>query len=70
MAERYERARAIAEAIATRWDKFGDTAGVQWLAEAINQAIAREAQPADLSLCNCNIGQCRFLTERCREMES
>lgn len=70
MSERYERARAIAEAAANHWDKFGDTAGVQWLAEAINLAIAREAQPADLGLCSCNIGQCHFLTERCREMES
>lgn len=70
MSERYEKARAIAEAAANRWDQFSDTAGVGWLADQIHQAIAAEAPPNDGDLCQCNIGQCHFLTERCREMAS
>jgi hypothetical protein len=46
MSARYEKARAIAEAIANRWDKFGDTQGAQWLAERIENAIAA-AEPMD-----------------------
>jgi hypothetical protein len=69
MSERYEKARAIAEAAANRWDKFGDTAGVGWLADQIHRAMTPVAQPDDRSLCGCRIGECRFLTERCREVE-
>lgn len=70
MSERYEKARAIAEAAANHWDKFGDSAGVGWLAEQIHHAISAEAPPSDRDLCSCKIGQCRFLTERCRETEA
>lgn len=70
MSDRYEKARAIAEAIANRWDKFGDTEGVGWLAEQIHRVMAAETAPDDRDLCVCKIGQCRFLTERYREMQS
>lgn len=69
MSERYEKARAIAEAAANRWDQFSDTAGVGWLAEQIHQAIIPVPLPDDRGLCECRIGQCRALTERCREVE-
>ena len=69
MSERYEKARAIAEDAANRWNQFNDTAGVNWLADQIHRAMCPVAQPDDRSLCECLIGQCRFLTERCREVE-
>ncbi|SFM82231.1 hypothetical protein [Methylobacterium pseudosasicola] len=69
MSESYEKARAIAEAAANHWDQFGDTAGVAWLAEQIHRSMSPVAQPDDRGLCECRIGQCRFLTERCREIQ-
>ena len=70
MSARYEKARAIAEAIANRWDKFGDTEGVGWLAEQIHRVMGADTAPDDRGLCTCKIGRCQFLTERCREMET
>lgn len=69
MSERYEKARAIAEAAANHWDQFSDTAGVGWLAEQIHRAMSPVPSPDDRSLCECRIGDCRFLTQRCREVE-
>ncbi|MDV2984187.1 UNVERIFIED_CONTAM: hypothetical protein Q9R58_07720 [Methylobacteriaceae bacterium AG10] len=46
MSKRYEKARAIAEAAANRWDAFGDTAGINWLADAI---MGASADPDEMS---------------------
>lgn len=74
MSDRYEKARAIAEAAANRWNAFGDTAGVNWLTDAIMGLPASSASypPGldDRDLCECRIGQCRALTERCRESDA
>lgn len=70
MNAQYEKARAIAEAAANGWDKFSDTAGVNWLADQIHRAMVPVPLPDDRSFCKCRIGQCRFLTERCREVEA
>lgn len=48
MSDRYEKARAIAEAAANRWDAFGDTAGINWLTDAIKRmVVAPEPVPPD-----------------------
>lgn len=48
MSDRYEKARAIAEAAANRWDAFGDTAGINWLTDAIRRMTAApEPAPPD-----------------------
>ncbi|TXN22074.1 hypothetical protein [Methylobacterium sp. WL19] len=61
MSETYEKARAIAEATANRWEKFDDTAGVQWLADAI---LDFGALPRDDGRCMCPA--CKDARERAR----
>lgn len=69
MSKQYEKARAIAEAAANHWDKFDDSAGVNWLADQIRAVMSPVGLPDDRGLCECRIGQCRELTERCREID-
>lgn len=57
--ETYEKALAIAEAAANRWDKFSDTAGVRWLTDAIMEF---GALPRDDGRCMC--AACRDARER------
>ena len=68
MSKRYEKARAIAEAIANRWDKFGDMEGVGWLADEINRLTQQPDGPDDpQDPCDCKIGDCKRYTRRCLE---
>lgn len=76
MSIHYEKARAIAEAAANGWDKFGDTAGIVWLADAIMEF---GALPRDDGRCMCEAckaaradarPQCDCAIGRCREMEA
>lgn len=50
MSEIYEKARAIAEAAANGWDKFGDTQGIARLADMIMEF---GALPRDDGRCMC-----------------
>lgn len=67
MSERYEKARAIAEAAANRWNAFGDTAGINWLADAIMGLPAEKPFDPDPAFepCDCKIGDCKRITRRC-----
>jgi len=56
------------EAAANRWDKFSDTAGIVWLADAINRLTQQPDGPEDpQEPCDCNIGDCKRYTRRCLE---
>lgn len=69
MIDRYEKARAIAEAAANRWNAFGDTAGINWLTDAImGLPTPKPFNPAEpYELCDCRIGDCVHITRKCRE---
>lgn len=54
MNNHYEKARAIAEAAANRWDKFYDSDGILWLADQIRRAIATETPPVGWKNARCN----------------
>lgn len=48
MNELYEKSRAVAEAAASRWERFSDTIGVEWLARQIAELASPQppAQPS------------------------